>query len=178
MEGKAGIELPTPDQAIRSMEGGDLVIEIAGEGVADVEVGVSVFSRFVEGILRDVGQFPGFVIERVRPGVAHLCRQTMKILYVQRGLQRVVVGTEIAPGFVNDGEVGELAVVGPGQVGVFIASRARRRGVNVKQPQQVSALGAHITELPYDGRTEAVLQVQVEALRIGGDGNACQTWRS
>ena len=99
-------------ETLGSAECGDGVVEVSGEGVANVEVGVSVLCFFVVGVLRNIGQQAGLIVERMRPGVGELRGESVPALGLEGGLKRVVDGAQVAAGFVDDAEGWELTVVG------------------------------------------------------------------
>src|SRR5208282_4680176 len=77
MEGEARVDFPALRQALRPFESGNMVVEIASQGISDIEVRVAILSLFVQRILRDVRQQTGLVVQGMTPGIRQLRGQIM-----------------------------------------------------------------------------------------------------
>jgi hypothetical protein len=89
----------------------------------------------------------------------------MPALQLEGGLERVVDGAQIAARFVDHAKLGELGCVRPGAVDGAIGGVWGRR-VDIEQAEQMRSLRPYIADLGDDGRGDAVLDVQIEGLRI------------
>ena len=63
VEGESRVYLPAVGEARWSTEGGNGVIEVSGEGIANIEVGVSVLCLLVPRILLNIRKKPGLIVE-------------------------------------------------------------------------------------------------------------------
>ena len=88
MEGEAGVDLPALGETPGSAKRRNVVVQIAGHGVANIEVRVAVFSSLVGRVLRNIGQQTRLVVERVTPGIGELRGQAVIALEAKRRLQR------------------------------------------------------------------------------------------
>src|SRR5580704_12487116 len=96
------------------VEGWYCVIEVSGEGIANVVVRVAILCLLVKRILRGIGQEAGLVIECVRPGVGQLRGETVPARHAQGGLKRVIDGAEVTSGLSDHAELRKLFVVWAG----------------------------------------------------------------
>ena len=167
VEREAGVDLPALHQPLRSLEGGNVVIEIAGKRVADVEVGVPVFRAFVEWILRNIGQavrsHSRANVPMCRPAApkgygssaraawsAGSCRSSPDCSALRQSLSSWGTGCNRA-----------ASTFGLARLAVPTAV-----GIDVEQAHQVRSLGAHIAKLPDHRRSKAVLHVQIQRLGV------------
>ena len=102
MEIDEAVELPSVGQQLHGAATWDVVGEVGGEGVTDVEVAIAVFALEAVTILR-IGEvdFAGFV-EGVSPGVGSLGGEVVPAGEAEQGLEGVVIGSCFGLNLVDD----------------------------------------------------------------------------